>query len=208
LPILLSITLFLLICWLTILQLRRLPLSMALPLAFMMLVYLSWIIVESRLAVAEVSKEVTHVDRGTCEFYAFGRAATVLAALALPIRWTSLGLWFPIGFTLFIAGVALRLSAIHVMGRFYSHRVRITPSHKIVTHGPYRVIRHPAYSGMILAHCGIVVCFFNVTSAAILLIILAPAVILRIRVEERVLFELQGYRDYAVHRARLIPRLW
>jgi protein-S-isoprenylcysteine O-methyltransferase Ste14 len=61
---------------------------------------------------------------------------------------------------------------------------------------------------MILAHCGFVVCFFNVTSAAILLLILAPAVILRIHVEERVLFELDGYREYARNRARLIPLLW
>jgi protein-S-isoprenylcysteine O-methyltransferase Ste14 len=61
---------------------------------------------------------------------------------------------------------------------------------------------------MILAHCGFVVCFFNVASAAILLLILAPAVLLRVRVEERVLFQLNGYREYARDRARLIPLLW
>jgi protein-S-isoprenylcysteine O-methyltransferase Ste14 len=184
------------------------PSSLAVALGALLLAYLGWLAIEWRLAVGEIVKGSTQTDRGTCELYAFGRAATVLSALALPIQWNSVGIWYPIGCTIFLAGVFLRLSAIHYLGAYYSHRVRLRESHRIVSDGPYRVLRHPAYSGMILAHCGFVVCFFNVTSAAILLIILAPAVILRIRVEERVLFELDGYREYARNRARLIPLLW
>jgi protein-S-isoprenylcysteine O-methyltransferase Ste14 len=208
LPIILSASLVTLICWLSALKLAALPTSLAVALGAVVLSYLAWLAAESRLAVGELSKDRTRVDRGTCELYAFGRAATVLSALALPGEWTGLGLWYPIGFGIFVAGVLLRLSAIRSLGRYYSHRVRVTGSHKIVTHGPYRALRHPAYSGMILAHCGFVICFFNMTSAAILLMVLAPAVILRIRVEERVLFEIDGYREYAERRARLIPLVW
>jgi protein-S-isoprenylcysteine O-methyltransferase Ste14 len=208
LPILLSVSFVSLICGLSAIQLAALPAALAVALGVLVAVYLAWLLVESRLAIGEISMQRTGIDRGTLELYAFGRAATVLSALALPIQWTSVGAWYPIGLGIFLAGVALRLHAIRVLGTYYSHRVRISESHRIVTDGPYRALRHPAYCGMILAHCGFVVCFFNVTSTAILLLILAPAVILRIHVEERVLFELDGYREYARNRARLIPLLW
>lgn len=208
LPILLSACFIVLICALSAFKVARMPTALALALGAVMLVYLGWLLVESRLAMGEISKARTRIDRGTLELYAFGRAATVLSALAFSVHWSSVGIWYPIGFAIFLAGLGLRLRAIQVLGRFYSHRVRISQSHVIVTEGPYRILRHPAYSGMILAHCGFVVCFFNVTSLAILLMILAPAVILRIRVEERVLFQLHEYREYARGRARLIPLLW
>lgn len=208
LPVLLSISFVLSISVLAVLRLKDLPGRMSLPLAVLVLLYLLWLAIEARVAVRELSHEATRMDRGTLELYASGRAFTVLSALALPSLWDRPGAWLPVGFSLFVFGVAFRLHAIRVLGQFYSHRVRVSSTHRIVSSGPYRILRHPAYTGMIIAHCGFVLCFFNYVSAAILLLYFVPAVILRIRVEEQALFSLQGYEDYAKRRRRLVPLIW
>jgi len=137
-----------------------------------------------------------------------GRALTMLTALAFPTRWTSAGPWMVAGFAVFIAGVAFRLIAIRTLGKFYSHRVRVMGDHQVVSNGPYRLVRHPAYTGMLTAHLGVVIFFFNPFALASLLLMLLPAMIVRIRIEERALFELQGYSEYATDRNRLLPLLW
>lgn len=208
LPVLLSVSFVVLISIFAGRKLSAMPRDLAAALGAVVLLYLAWLFIESRVAVRELSKEKTKIDRGTLELYAAGRAVTVLSALALPTAWDRIGLWYPIGLAVFVAGVAFRLAAIRVLGRFYSHRVRIDDSHQIVQHGPYRFLRHPAYTGMIVAHVGFVVCFFHPVSLAILLCFFIPAVVLRIRVEERALFALRGYAEYAKTRKRLIPAVW
>src|SRR5262249_44376744 len=145
-------------------KLEALPLSTAVALGAVVVVYVVWIVVESRVSVAEIGRERTAMDRGTMELYAFGRAATVLSALVLPTTWEELGVWYLAGTILFVSGVVLRGSAIHSLGAMYSYRVRVDDRHEIVKHGPYRLLRHPAYAGMLLAHVGFVICFFNPVS--------------------------------------------
>jgi len=170
--------------------------------------YVLWLLLESRVAVTETRKGETRADRGTCEAYALGRALTVLTALAFPTVWTAPGLWIPLGFTVFVGGVAFRLAAIRALGTFYSHRVRVMDGHQVVSTGPYRVVRHPAYTGMLTAHVGVVIFFFNPYTLAAFLLMLFPAMVLRIRVEERSLFTLPGYPEYAHERRRLLPMFW
>ena len=71
--------------------------------------------------------------------------------------------------------------------------------------GPYKYIRHPAYEGMIIAHFGIVLYFFNLVTLLIFFLAFIPAIILRIFVEEKTLFKIGGYSNYAENRKRLIP---
>ena len=61
---------------------------------------------------------------------------------------------------------------------------------------------------MLTAHAGVVIFFFNPYTLASLLLVLLPAMIKRIRVEEVALFELNGYSAYAHDRSRLLPLLW
>jgi protein-S-isoprenylcysteine O-methyltransferase Ste14 len=167
--------------------------------------YLAWLAIESRVAVGEVGKGSTSLDRGTLELYAFGRAATMLTAVAFGQPKPVLA---ELGFVLFVAAVAFRLVAIRTLGAFYSHRVRVVGGHAIVSSGPYRVLRHPAYTGMLLAHAGIALFFYTPIALTVLALVLLPAIVLRIRVEERVLMQIDGYREYSEARARLVPRVW
>jgi protein-S-isoprenylcysteine O-methyltransferase Ste14 len=174
--------------------------------ALVVLSYLAWILVEGRVAAREASKEKTLVDRGTMELYAFGRAATVGFGLAFA-REPDAGVAVA-GLVVFVAAVALRLAAIRQLGRFYSHRVRVAEDHRVVDTGPYGVLRHPAYTGMLLAHAGFVAVFFSPVAALVLALVLLPSVVVRIRVEERVLMTLEGYAEYAGTRRRLLPLVW
>jgi protein-S-isoprenylcysteine O-methyltransferase Ste14 len=170
--------------------------------------YVAWQSLESRTAAARTSFAPAPHDAGSFELYALGRAATLFTGLALPALWTSVGAWAAIGPLLLCAGIALRGVAIRALGSTYSHRVRRLEAARIVRHGPYRVIRHPSYAGMLLAHVGWVVVFCNAASVLILLALFLPAIVRRIRVEERLLLELSEYRQYASQRKRLLPGIW
>lgn len=169
--------------------------------------YLLWLVLESRVAAGETQRERTKADIGTCEAYALGRALTTLLALAMPRICSGYDHFMLAGLALFVSGITFRLIAIHTLGRFYSHRVRIAGDHQVVDTGPYRNLRHPAYTGMLVAHLGFVLIFMNIW-AAIAWLVLLITIVIRIRVEEKALFELPGYPEFAAKRCRLLPGIW
>jgi len=173
-----------------------------------MVVYILWLLLESKVSTAEAGKGHTQKDKGTLEIYALGRIATVTAALALPTAWTELSEVAIAGIVLFVFGIVWRLVAIRTLGKFYSHRVRQVSGHKIVDTGPYRFMRHPAYTGMLISHLGFVLFFYNHIALALLLVFFIPTVVARILVEEKMLFEIDGYKEFAAGRARLLPFVW
>ncbi|MFT6154809.1 MAG: protein-S-isoprenylcysteine O-methyltransferase Ste14 [Bermanella sp.] len=170
--------------------------------------YLAWLLSESNVSTSEDSKGDTSKDKGTCELYAFGRFLTVLTAMAATTQWQEMNLIAWIGLTLFIFGVLFRLNAINTLGRFYSHRVRLVGEHRIIDTGPYRYVRHPAYTGMLTAHFGFVLFFYNPWAMGAFLLVLLPAVVMRIKVEEVALYELEGYSTYADAHKRIVPLVW
>jgi protein-S-isoprenylcysteine O-methyltransferase Ste14 len=171
-------------------------------------VYLAWILIESKISKEELNKGKRTSDYGTCELYAMGQAAVFLSALWFTPAWESPNILHVIGFTIFLVGIVYRLWAITTLGKYYSHIVREVDGHRIVDSGPYRHIRHPAYAGMILANLGIVVFFFNWITLMLFFLILIPAIIIRIVIEEKTLFTIDHYADYAKNRPRLIPGIW
>ena len=61
---------------------------------------------------------------------------------------------------------------------------------------------------MILANAGITIFFFNSYTALFFLLILIPAILVRILVEEKTLMAINGYKEYAEHKKRLVPLVW
>jgi protein-S-isoprenylcysteine O-methyltransferase Ste14 len=147
------------------------------------------------------------VERWTLVVYVAVRVTVVVSAVLPPQPWQALSYWMvPPGLVL-VGGICLRLAAIRRLGRYYTHRVAIQPDQTVVTSGPYRFVRHPAYAGMLAGNLGLVAFFHN----PITLVAFAGLVVVllwRISTEERALYRLPGYPDYARGRARLLPGVW
>jgi protein-S-isoprenylcysteine O-methyltransferase len=115
-------------------------------------------------------------------------------------------LCYAIGLALFIAGLVLRWYAIIYLGRFFTVDVAIAEEHELIDSGPYRFIRHPSYTGALLAFVGFGLCLGNWLSF-FCIIPIAGAFAWRIRVEERALLGALGeeYHAYTQRTKRLIP---
>jgi len=171
--------------------------------------YILWLMAEFRVSKKDVNvTDKKMSDAATCQLYGFGQALTILSALWFPSIWRVPNIAHFAGLSLFLLGVCYRLWAIRTLGRFYSHRVRTVVQHRIVASGPYRFTRHPAYAGMIIANAGITLYFFNRVTLCVFLFMLVPAILLRIVIEERTLFGIAGYAEFAEKRKRLFPALW
>jgi protein-S-isoprenylcysteine O-methyltransferase Ste14 len=117
------------------------------------------------------------------------------------IRW--------IGVALFAAGGALRIWPVFVLGRRFSGLVAIQPGHTLVTGGIYGVIRHPSYLGLLVSSLGWALAFRSGVGV-LLVTLLVPPLIARIRAEERLLRSQFGaeYDAYCRRTSRLVPGIY
>lgn len=170
--------------------------------------YLGWMLTESGVALRPPGAEARSDDRGTGQAIICARMANMACAVLVPAAWSGWHAWMVLPMLLFVAGIALRRAAIATLGRFYSRRVRTLEDHRVVTTGPYRFVRHPAYTGVIMAHAGMTLVLFNVASVLTLVLLVVPAFLWRISVEERLLSQLSEYAEFARGRRRLLPYVW
>jgi protein-S-isoprenylcysteine O-methyltransferase Ste14 len=163
-------------------------------------VNLAWLLSEAPVTFRRTAAPPREI--GTLIGYGLARMTMVGCAVLGPLR----SLWLP-ALVLMIAGIALRLVSMRVLGRSYSHHVVRSDDHVIVRTGPYRLVRHPAYAGMLLGNAGLVLCFAN-WAAVVAWLALAVAIGWRIHTEEREMLVIPAYRRYAVGRPRLVPGMW
>jgi protein-S-isoprenylcysteine O-methyltransferase Ste14 len=125
---------------------------------------------------------------------------------AAAISWHRTAL-FLIGIVLILLGVALRWYAIWTLGRYFTRDVAVSTAQKVVQNGPYRSIRHPAYSGTFLTMLGVGLAMTNWASLVVLLICVLTGHMYRVRVEEKALSQTIGqpYAEYIHHTRRFIP---
>jgi protein-S-isoprenylcysteine O-methyltransferase Ste14 len=146
------------------------------------------------------------------------------AALILLTVWISLGIalafgyggvarlpdWvFYPGIFLMLLGIAVRQWAIAVLGRFFSLNVRVVEDHRVVDKGPYRLVRHPSYTGLLITFIGLSLAVQSLGALLVLLVVFTISFGYRIRVEERTLLTELGdsYASYMKRTKRLIPYL-
>lgn len=165
--------------------------------------YLLWLLSEARITAGTPTQSAA--ETRTLVPYAVARVATALtAAYSVPAVRDKFGIVLA---GTFFAGVTLRAWAIHELGRQYSHRVVRISKGGLISSGPYRVLRHPAYAGMLLANIGFAGYFASPASIATLTLLVA-AVLWRIRIEEDLLAESPQYRAFANTRCRIVPGVW
>jgi protein-S-isoprenylcysteine O-methyltransferase len=117
---------------------------------------------------------------------------------------------FWVGCVLFGAGLALRWYSISYLGRFFTVNVAIHSRHEIIDTGPYARIRHPSYSGALLAFLGLALTLTNWWSLALVLVPTFWAFTRRMATEETALASALGspYTNYMRRTKRLAPFIY
>lgn len=147
---------------------------------------------------------------------AAGMTGALVSALALARHVTSASIsggraWpAALGFALLLAGMGLRGWSIVTLGRFFTYAVGVQEDQHVVDDGPYRLLRHPSYTGLLLGFAGIGLALDNWLALASAVLILLPAVLVRIGAEEAALGRELGdaYRSYSARTRRLVPGVW
>ncbi len=136
---------------------------------------------------------------------------------APPLEWMYLPAFLPRTLGMQIAGAALVLAAagLHLWARahirgLYSGHVEVQAGHHLVESGPYRFVRHPAYTGFLLMALGVAVGYASLAGLAALPLLLLPGLAYRMQVEERLLAEQFGeaYALFSRRTKKLIPGVW
>jgi protein-S-isoprenylcysteine O-methyltransferase Ste14 len=157
----------------------------------------------------------SNVDRGTKRVLALFWFAGFLAALLIarvPALRVGANSWptFGIGVAVLWSGIALRVSAVWSLGRYFRREVTIEEGQTVYRGGPYRWVRHPAYLGDLLISFGFGLALGSWIGAAAALALTLVGHLPRIRVEEEALSRAFGdsYEEFARGRARLVPGVW
>jgi len=152
---------------------------------------------------------IRYEDKGSRPLIALSMLlALVIALLFAASGIASLPSWsFYVGIGLMIAGIVLRQWSIAVLGRYFSPTVGVQEGQAVVDRGPYRLVRHPAYAGLLIIYVGLGFVIQSWGAVLVLIAYFAVAFGYRIRVEEGVLTSNLGdeYVAYAKRTKRLIP---
>jgi len=164
----------------------------------------------------QVTGLVTHVATGDCSFWLVSVAMAAVFFLAplefmylrgqkLPPAWPEVA-----GACIGGLGGLLFVWARRSRKASFAGHLMAKEEPPLVQPGAYRVIRHPAYAAYLLTCAGLALGYGSIGSAAALALLLVPAVVWRIRIEEGLLSTHFGpqYHKYALKTKRLIPGLW
>lgn len=112
-----------------------------------------------------------------------------------------------VGLGIALFGIALREWAVLSLGALFTVVVSIVPDQTLVQRGPYRWLRHPAYTGSMLTFVGFALALGAWAAGLTIFVLCLIAFLYRIQVEERVLREVFGseYLEYMHRTWRLFP---
>ncbi len=130
---------------------------------------------------------------------------------AVRYRWSDMPLWLQVLGAVAVV-VSMYLMFLTMRTNTFAApvvKVQAERGHKVVSDGPYAIVRHPMYGGALLLLVGtplLLGSWWGLALAPILILLLAARAVL----EERTLArELEGYADYAARvRYRLVPMIW
>jgi protein-S-isoprenylcysteine O-methyltransferase Ste14 len=150
-----------------------------------------------------------YVTVGLIELGGWLALACALLLSSATILWNREAL-FGIGITLMLVGVALRSWAVRTLGRYFLPVVAVRADQRVVRDGPYRLIRHPTYSGALLTLLGFGLTLTNWAAVVALLGCASVGLAYRVRVEEQALLRMLGqpYREYVAQTTRFVPFLF
>ena len=115
-----------------------------------------------------------------------------------------------IAIILFITGFALRCYAVFSLGKFFSTTVMTSDKHILIENGPYRLVRHPAYTGLFISFFAAGLAMGDAMALLTLISPIAYVLTQRIRIEEQWLIDHFGkdYGNYSLRTKKLLPWIY
>ena len=146
-------------------------------------------------------------DRGTRALIGISLGAAIAIAFVIGSR--SAGA-YGLGLGAMWLGLALRLWAVAALGRAFRTTVEVDSEQAVVSTGPYRWVRHPSYSGLLLIVAGCGLAAGGWLALPVCAAVALPAMLWRVQVEEAELTRVLGdrYRAYQARTRRLLPGVW
>ncbi|MGC2476046.1 MAG: isoprenylcysteine carboxylmethyltransferase family protein [Candidatus Sulfotelmatobacter sp.] len=141
-------------------------------------------------------------------------AIALLSIPRIPLRWLYVQLWpqgfwpFWLGAAVTVAGLLFAVWAREHLGRNWSRSVTIKEDHELITTGPYAVVRHPIYTGILTGFLGMAIAISQVRGLIVVVLIFGVFWI-KLRMEEEFMRSQFGetYARYARQTAALVPYL-
>jgi protein-S-isoprenylcysteine O-methyltransferase Ste14 len=174
----------------------------------------AFIAVEGRLRNGDAARSLDagEQDKGTTAVVgaSFGLALVAGPILALWRRGRLPSSFGWVGVGIMTGGLVLRVAAARTLGSHYTRTLRTDGDQPVVTDGPYRIVRHPGYAGVLAMWFGY---GLALTSAPATFVTTLPnliAYLRRIEAEEAMLVGSLGdaYRFYQRHSWRLLPLVY
>ena len=115
-------------------------------------------------------------------------------------------IYYGIGAVLTVAGLGFAVWARYHIGRNWSGVITVKEDHVLIRTGPYGIVRHPIYTGLLLAIIGSALARGDI-AALLALAFMLYAVLRRVSIEERWMSETfgQAYVDYKATTPALVP---
>ena len=141
-------------------------------------------------------------------------AIALLSIPRIPLLWLYVQLWpsgywpFWLGAAITVAGLLFAVWAREHLGSNWSRSVTIKQGHELITTGPYAVVRHPIYTGILTGFLGMAIAISQVRGFIVVVLIFL-VFWLKLRMEEEWMRSQFGetYATYARQTAALVPYL-
>jgi protein-S-isoprenylcysteine O-methyltransferase Ste14 len=144
---------------------------------------------------------------GFCAVGSMGRRPLVPIVPMRTVLWTAVAVAVVV---LVPASLWLVWAAIRTLGKQWSIQARLLEGHALITTGPYRLVRHPIYTAVIVLVVTMGLAYSSLVGLVIGTALVTIGTIIRLRSEERLLRERFGaaYADYARRVPALLPMRW
>jgi protein-S-isoprenylcysteine O-methyltransferase Ste14 len=166
-----------------------------------------------RRGAAAKSLDATPTDRGTTRVIGLAFLSSLLLVLSAPffsrLGWGNVNCptvaWA--GIAMMIVGIGLRFWANYTLGAVYTRTLKTAPGQAVVSSGPYRVLRHPGYAGVLLMWLGAGLALQNWIVLVAVALVTGRAYRRRMNAEEQMLLGSLGeaYREYRGRTWRVVP---
>lgn len=115
-----------------------------------------------------------------------------------------------LGLAFYISGILLRYTSTMLLGKYFSRGFHLGKDQVLISHGPYRILRHPSYLGLFLLVLGIPTFFQNPVAMTFTVFSMARVLNRRMELEEKNMEKVLGqtYKNWKKSRYRFIPFIY